>query len=70
MANVIKGNHDGKNGRNETYQIPGRGNKISRQQLVKEVDAGKHKDFHTVKINGEKFIQGNPDSFKKNNVNE
>lgn len=69
MANNIKGNRDGKNNRNETYTIPGRDSHIPRQKLVKEVDAGKHQNFHTIEINGEKYVQGNPDKSKKNNVN-
>lgn len=69
MAKNITGNHDGDNGKNESYSIPGRGS-VSRKNLVKEVKAGKHPDFSTYTYKGEKFVRGNPDSSQKNNVNK
>ncbi len=68
MANIIKGNHDGKGGRNETYSIPSRG-KIKRTQLVKEVESGNHPSFTIYKINRTKFVRAKPDFTEKNNVN-
>lgn len=69
MAKNITGNHDGDNGRNESYNIPGRG-KVSRKTLVKEVEAGKHPDFSTYTHEGDKFVRSNPDSSEDNNVNK
>lgn len=69
MANNITGNHDGENGRNESYYIPGRGN-VPRKTLVKEVEAGKHQNFSTYEHEGEKFVRSNPDNSEKNNVNK
>ncbi|CAK2431157.1 conserved hypothetical protein [Vibrio crassostreae] len=67
MANNIKGNGDGENGENQTYTIPGRG-VVDREQLVKEVEKGKHPNFHTVEVEGDKYVRANPDRSKGNNV--
>ena len=70
MANIIKGNKDGVNGENETYSIPGRSSAISRRALVKEVKQGKHAGFSIYERNGKEYVRANPDSKRKNNVNE
>ncbi|MBT4384123.1 DUF3892 domain-containing protein [Candidatus Peregrinibacteria bacterium] len=67
MANIIHGNQDGENGENQSYKIPGRGT-VSRPKLAKEVDQGKHPNFHTIKVGNKKFVRANPDNKKKNNV--
>jgi hypothetical protein len=70
MADIIKGNRDGENGENETYRIPGRGSAIPRTTVVREVEQGKHPHYSVYKRDGVKYVRGNPDSKKKNNVNE
>ena len=70
MANIIKGNKDGKNGENQTYSIPGRGAAIPRSTVVREVKQHKHPNFSTYKRNGIDYVRGIPDSKKNNNVNE
>lgn len=70
MANNIKGNRDGENGRNESYRIPGRSSSITRSTLVRELEAGKHPDFGTYTRNGETYVRANPDYTECNNVNE
>ena len=70
MANTIRGNQDGENGENETYTIPGRGSSIPRPTVVKEVEQGKHPNHSIYERDGEKYVRANPDSKKKNNVNE
>lgn len=67
MAKHIRGNGDGKNGENQSYTIPGRGT-VSRPQLVKEVEAGKHPDFGIVNRNGTPYVRAHPDGQKGNNV--
>lgn len=69
MANKITGNHDGKNGKNNSYSIPGRGN-VPRKTLVKEVEAGRHQKFSIYNHGREKFVRSNPDNSAKNNVNK
>lgn len=69
MANKIRGNRDGEGGRNDSYTIPGRG-VVSRDQLVKEVERGKHPNFSTYERDGEAYVRSNPDSKENNNVNE
>jgi len=64
----IRGNNDGLNGRNESYQIGSR-KEVPRPEAVKEVKAGKHPDSHVVKINGREYVRDNPDGSKKDNVN-
>jgi hypothetical protein len=70
LAKIIKGNHDGKNGENETYTIPGRGSNIPRETLVREIEKeNKHPNHSTYKINGVKYVRGKADKKKNNNVN-
>lgn len=69
MAKHIRGNGDGKNGENQSYTIPGRGN-VPRPQLVREVKAGKHPDFGVVIRNGTPCVRANPDGRKGNNVDQ
>ncbi|SEP43991.1 DUF3892 domain-containing protein [Pseudomonas sp. Snoq117.2] len=69
MANHIRGNGDGKNGENQSYTIPGRGN-VPRPQLVREVEAGKHPYFGIVTRNGTPYVRANPDGRKGNNVDQ
>lgn len=69
MATNIHGNHDGESGSNDSYTIPGRG-VVKRNQLVKEVEKGKHPNHHTIEIDGEKYVRSNPDRTKNNNVDK
>ena len=69
MAKIIKGNQDGANGENDSYTIPGRG-VVPSERLVREVERGKHPDFSIYSRNNEKYVRANPDSKKRNNVNE
>ncbi len=64
----IKGNRDGENGRNETYDIGNRKN-VPREQVVKEVKEGSHKGYHIYTRDGEEYVRDNPDSSTKDNVN-
>ncbi|MBV1790531.1 DUF3892 domain-containing protein [Marinobacterium sp. D7] len=69
MAKNIRGNHDGENGENDSYTIAGRG-VVERDQLVREVEEGRHPNHHVVNINGEDYVRSNPDSTDSNNVNK
>lgn len=69
MAKKIKGNNDGKGGKNDSYTIPGRGT-IVRNRLVREVEAGKHPCFSIYERAGEKYVRGNPDHLSNNNIND
>lgn len=69
MAKNIKGNHDGEGGRNDSYTIPGRG-VVSRNDLVREIEIGRHPNFSIYEKDGEKFVRSNPDSKESNNVNK
>lgn len=71
MANKgsVSGNGDGKDGGNDTYTVRGRG-VVDRDTLVKEVDQGKHEGFHTVEIDGEKWVRSNPDKSTSDNINK
>lgn len=64
----IRGNNDGPGGRNESYRIGSR-RSVSRAKAVKEVEAGKHPGYHTVRVDKRKYIRDNPDSSKSDNVN-
>lgn len=64
----IKGNQDGENGRNETYEIGNR-KEVPRKQAVQEVKDGKHEGYHIYKRGDEEFIRDNPDKSTKDNVN-
>jgi hypothetical protein len=70
VAKIIKGNHDGPKGGNNSYTIPGRGSNIPRRTLVKEVKEGQHPGFGTYERNGKEYVRAEPDSKTGNNVNE
>lgn len=63
MAKKTIGQQDGENGRNETYFIPG--SYVTRDDLVGEVDKGKHPGFTTTTINGEEYVKSKPNSSEK-----
>lgn len=67
MANKIRGNQDGENGRNESYTIPGRG-VVPREQLVEEVHKGKHPNHTTQTTNGEEYVKAKPNGTRNDNV--
>lgn len=69
MAENIKGQRDGKGGKNDSYKIPGRG-VVSREKLVNEIESGRHSDFSVYERNGEKYVRRNPDNSSQNNVND
>ena len=69
MAKKIIGQHNGDNGGNDTYFIPGRGY-VPRGTLVGEVEDGKHPGFTTTTINGEEYVKGNPNGKESDNVNQ
>ena len=62
----IKVTKESPSGRNTEFQ---HGNKkLTRPQLVKEIEKGKHQDYHIRKINDIKTPVSNPDKSKKNNL--
>lgn len=69
MAKNIIGNHDGDKGGNVTYNIPGRGSNIPKNTIVREVESGRHPDFTTTLINGEKYVKAKPNPKTIDNVN-
>lgn len=70
MAKNIKGNRDGVNGENNTYNISGRGKNIPRDIIVKEIKQGKHSDYIVTKIEGKEYVKSKPNSKTTDNVNE
>ncbi|MGY4025890.1 hypothetical protein ACW5WQ_07985 [Aeromonas rivuli] len=69
MAKNIRGNGDGPNGENQTYTIPGRG-VVSRRELTREIEQGKHPDFHNYERDGIDYARANPDGAKSNNIDK
>jgi len=65
----ITGNNDGIGNRNEHYRVGNRSD-VPRRDVVKEVERGKHPDYHIYERGGQKYIRDNPDSSKKDNVNK
>lgn len=65
----IRGNNDGPGGRNESYRVGSR-DRVPRPQMVREVESGAHPGNHVVRVNGRKYVRDNPDSSKKDNVNQ
>jgi hypothetical protein len=65
----IRGNRDGRGGRNDSYRIGSRPS-VPRPQAVREVEAGKHPGTHVVKINNRKYLRDNPDGSTKDNINQ
>ncbi|MCB9811190.1 DUF3892 domain-containing protein [Candidatus Nomurabacteria bacterium] len=67
MQTRIRGNRDGLNRRNESYNFKGRN--YSRSKMVKRVERGLHPENMVVKINNRKYVKDKPDSSKRDNVN-
>lgn len=67
----IKGNRDGINNRNESYQIPGIGKNILRKKAIQLYKQGKLNKFGVTKItiNEEEYLRDIPDKSKKDNIN-
>lgn len=65
----INGNGGGRNGGNASYTIIGR-RTVSRSQLVREVNQGRHPDTHVVNVNGVDYARNNPNSSKPDNIND
>lgn len=65
----IRGNNDGPNGRNETYDVGNRHN-VPRTQIVREINQGMHEGTHVVRINGRDYARDNPDGSTSDNVNQ
>lgn len=64
----IRGNNDGPGGRNDSYRVGNRSD-VSRHDAVREVEQGKHPGYHTIQVNGRKYVRDNPDASKSDNVN-
>lgn len=54
-------------GLNTHFNVPGRG-EITRGQLAREVDAGKHPGYHTRTVGGRRIVASNPDGSERNNL--
>ena len=65
----ITGNGDGQNGSNDSYRIGNRFG-VPRTQATNEVELGLHPGYHTVEIDGETFVRGNPNGSSNDNVNK
>ena len=55
----IRGNQDGFNGRNETYNVGNRKN-IPRHQIVSEIKNGLHPDYHIYHRKNQEYVRDNP----------
>ncbi|MGO2265832.1 MAG: hypothetical protein ACTH54_03235 [Vagococcus salmoninarum] len=55
-------------GRNEKFHHNYTGKDLTRNQLVKEIESGKHSDMHVRTIGGIKTPVTNPDKNKGNNL--
>lgn len=67
MAKNIKVTKESPTGRNQRFQKPN-GKEISRREFVKEIEQGKHPDYHVRKINKVKTPASNPDGRQGNNL--
>jgi len=68
LAKNIKVTKESDSGRNQQFQVGQSGRKVSRADLVKEIEAGKHPDYHVREVNGVKTPVSNPDSKEGNNL--
>ena len=68
MADIV-GKRDGKNGRNEHYDVGKSRKNVPRNIVVKEVEKGLHPEQHIYKRAGKKYVRDNPEGSKKDNVN-
>ncbi|ASD67028.1 DUF3892 domain-containing protein [Pseudoalteromonas piscicida] len=66
---VIKGNNDGKNGANATYQV-GKNKSVKKSVLIKQVEMGKHPNHQVVRpAKSANYVRSKADGRKANNVN-
>lgn len=65
----IRGKNDGPGGRNEHYDIGSRKD-VPRNDAVREVERGKHPNYHIYERGNQKYIRDNPDHSTKDNVNK
>lgn len=65
---IPKGNRDGKNRRNKTYQL-GAKKKVARKTVVKKIESGEKLGAHVYKRKNKKYVRDNRDKTKKDNVN-
>ena len=54
---------------NSNPKIPGRG-VVSRGELTREIEQGKHPDFHNYERDGVDYARANPDGAKSNNIDK
>ncbi len=63
------GGNGGNGGGNSSYTITGRG-EVSRSQMVREIEQGKHPDTHIMEVGGVKYARNNPNNNKPDNIND
>lgn len=67
MALRIIGRRENKTGGNTDYKLSN-GKTVPRGEAVSMVKNGKLPGYHTVAVNGKKYLRDNPDNSKKDNI--
>ena len=65
---TLKVTKESPTGRNLEFQKKNGGQKIPLAKMIKQIEAGKHPAYHTVKAGGKKAPRSNPDRRKGNNL--
>jgi len=66
MAKNVKVTRESESGRNQRFQVGPR--EISRSEFVREIEQGKHPDYHVRRVNGVDTPVSNPDGKEGNNL--
>jgi hypothetical protein len=68
MAGRLKVTGEDASGRNVSFQDTATGQRFTRAQLVKAIEAGRYPDYHVRKVHGVKTPVSNPDRTRRNNL--
>lgn len=68
MAKNIRTTRENSTGRNTNFVNTTSGEQMNRSEFVRQIDQGRHPDYHTRTINGVRTPVSNPDRSKGNNL--
>lgn len=68
MAGRLRVTCENNSGRNQRFRDTVTGREMSRQELVRLIEAGEYPRYHIRKVNGVKTPVSNPDSSEENNL--
>ena len=68
MPGRVRVTRESDSGRNQRFRDTRSGREMSRQELVRKIEAGEYPKYHTRVINGVRTPVSNPDGKEQNNL--